>query len=376
MSEAVVPRVGTAKAETATPPTPPPSFPDLVWAHYDWDSERREGRAVDPQKEEAYRTKLEEFEQAHGKLVSVYWSRVDASAVAVTVKPRGPQAFGDTEVCFRRATDWATRSTPLIPDVLNQCETLAMKAREVLRGTSERIAIQWVFGVASHLLGFLERHEGKASRSDIVKAAADGRRELLKVEEYYDRAGTKAGRIVYSQGMMLGVLAMVGVGFLSAGILWLFGAYDANSEAIQFFFACYGAGALGGIVSVMSRMASPRNTFVVDYEVGRPALRLLGSFRPLLGAIFGLALYFAVKAGLLQISPGDEKTSLYWYTVLSFLAGFSERFTQVILGGAERTIAASVAGRPRRDEDEDEPELPPETTSARDEREGRATAAA
>lgn len=365
MSEAVVPRVGTAKAETAAAPKPPPTFPDLVWAHYEWDSERHQSGAADPQKEEAYRSMLEEFERANGEIVDVYWSRVDASAVAVTVKPRGRFALGDADVRLHRATDWATRATPLIPDVLNQCETLAMKAREVLRGTSELIAIQWIFGVASHLLGFIERHDGKPRARDAVKAAEAGGRELVKIEEYYDRAGTKAGRIVYAQGMVLGVFAMIGVGFLSAGVLWLFDAYDKNSEAIQFFFACYGAGALGGIVSVMSRMASPRGAFVVDYEVGRPALRLLGSFRPLLGAIFGLALYFAVRAGLLQISPGDEKTSLYWYTVLSFLAGFSERFTQVIIGGAERTIAASVGGRSSRvAEVEDEPEPPPTATPA------------
>jgi len=120
--------------------------------------------------------------------------------------------------------------------------------------------------------------------------------------------------------------------------LWIFGAFDAHSRDIQTFFACYAAGALGAIVSVMSRMASARSEWVVDYEVGRPALRFLGSVRPFVGAVFGLALYFTVKAGILQIEPNKLGTPFYWYTSLSFLAGFSERFTKVLGDSADRLL--------------------------------------
>ena len=84
--------------------------------------------------------------------------------------------------------------------------------------------------------------------------------------------------------------------------------------------------------------ASAKNEWVVDYEVGRPALRFLGSVRPFVGAIFGLALYFVIKAGLLQIEPNKSGTSFYWYTSLAFLAGFSERFTKVLGDSADRIL--------------------------------------
>jgi len=343
MTEAAISQPGTAIAERESAPATvaAPSFPDVVWAHYEWDAGRRAGQAVDPAVEQRYRRTLAEFEQQHGELVSVYWSRADASAVGLTVKPLSPLSFGDAAVEFHRATDWVTRSTPAIPEALDHCETLSRKVREVLRSTSERIAMQWIFSVAADLLKNNERTNGKPDEHEARKVAHEAQLELHRIEGYYDRAGMKAGRIVYAQGMILGAAFLIVFAFLAAGVLWLFGAYDAHSSDIQRFFACYAAGALGAIVSVMSRMASEKNRLVVDYEVGRSNLWLLGAFRPFVGAIFGLALYFAVRGGLLQITPKNEN-SFYWYTALSFLAGFSERFTKVLIDTAEHTVEGGV----------------------------------
>jgi hypothetical protein len=343
MTEAALSQPGTAisEREDAQAAVAAPSFPDVVWAHYEWDAQRRAGGDVDPALKQRYRRTLAEFQQQHGELVSVYWSRADASAVGLTVKALGPLSFGDAKVEFHRATDWVTRGTPAIPEALDHCETLSRKVREVLRSTSERIAMQWIFSVAAHLLGFVERTGGKPEEHEARKVAHEARLELHRIEKYYDRAGMKAGRIVYAQGMLFGVAFLIVFAFLAAGVLWLFGAYDAHSSDIQRFFACYAAGALGALVSVMSRMASERNKIVVDYEVGRSNLLLLGAFRPFVGSIFGLALYFAVRGGLLQINPKDEN-SFYWYTALSFLAGFSERFTKVLIDSAEGTVEGGL----------------------------------
>jgi hypothetical protein len=341
MGEAAFPqaRASTKEDTGVVAATYEVSFPDLVWAHFEWDSRRRQAGEVDPQLEARYREMLALFEEEHGEIANVYWSQTDASAVAVTVKSRGRLYPGsDRDLRFHRVTDWVTRTTPGIPDALNHCETLAMKAREVLRGTSEQITMQWIYAVASHLLGFIERNEGKPHEGQARRAAKEAHTELAKLEAYYDLAGMKAGRIVYTGGMILGAVGLVVIAFLSAFVLWLFGAYDSESREIQTFFACYAAGALGAIVSVMSRMASARSEWVLDYEIGRPALRFLGSFRPFVGAIFGLALYFTIKAGLLQITPNDKGTSFYWYTSLAFLAGFSERFTKVLGDSADRLL--------------------------------------
>ncbi len=105
-------------------------------------------------------------------------------------------------------------------------------------------------------------------------------------------------------------------------------------------------GAVGAIVSVMMRMASKGGAGFIDYEVGRPSLRRVGSFRPIIGAVFGVVIYFALKSGIIQLSTGTQPVSIYFYATFAFIAGFSERKAMVILGGAERMLGGG--GRARR----------------------------
>jgi hypothetical protein len=79
-------------------------------------------------------------------------------------------------------------------------------------------------------------------------------------------------------------------------------------------------------------MASPAK-FEVDPEVGRRALFYLGAYRPLVGAIFGLSLYFLLQSSLLQVQSGKEFAT---FVVAAFLGGFSERFVKVMLSSAEK----------------------------------------
>src|SRR5207253_2722534 len=83
------------------------------------------------------------------------------------------------------------------------------------------------------------------------------------------------------------------------------------------------------------RMSGGDDRFSVDFEVGRPLLRRLGLYKPLVGAVFGVATYFVLAAGLLPTKTATDN-QLAFYGVIAFLAGFSERFTGVIFGNAER----------------------------------------
>ena len=51
------------------------------------------------------------------------------------------------------------------------------------------------------------------------------------------------------------------------------------------FFVCYTMGAIGAIVSVLTRMTTKGRDAFLDYEVGRPSLRRVGSFRPVIQPI-------------------------------------------------------------------------------------------
>jgi hypothetical protein len=73
-----------------------------------------------------------------------------------------------------------------------------------------------------------------------------------------------------------------------------------------------------------------RNGFNLEFEVGRKSVRYLGALRPWIGAMFALAVYLALKSGLvdlLQKVPHD----IYFYATIGFLAGFSERRAKVLL---------------------------------------------
>ncbi|MGZ4417651.1 MAG: hypothetical protein ACXVRV_05695 [Gaiellaceae bacterium] len=319
------------------------SFSDLVRAHF-----RRELARAHPDDgdvdacEREFCERLKEFERKEGSLAAVYWSTHDASAVALTMghPQAGRNPLVDTEMVVRlhRVTDWVTRHADAIADVLHDCDLLAIRVSEILRGTSERIAMRWLYAVQEHLLGFIERTDqpdDKAQR-EVVSAQ---RRELARIEQYYLRAGAKAGRIVYVSGMLLGATVIATVCAVLAYFLTRH-THTWNRD-VQVLLLCTGAGAVGALVSVLSRMSGGSDKFTVDFEVGRPLIRRLGLYKPLVGSVFGVALYFLLVSGLLMTQPPQGKT-IYFYGVVAFLAGFSERFTGVIFGGAESLISGET----------------------------------
>ena len=81
------------------------------------------------------------------------------------------------------------------------------------------------------------------------------------------------------------------------------------------------------------------STFKIDAEIGGRAVRRLGLFRTTVGAILATAVFFALKAGLLQqITIPQGPRAIYFFLVVAFLAGFSERWAQIVLGGAEGVL--------------------------------------
>jgi hypothetical protein len=342
----------TRPAKRARAHTPPPTqtgaelFPQLVWAHYQWERQLHAQGIADDALKHAYEAKLADFQGHQGRIEQVYWSTQCASAVAMTVKrgdmPRAdPLHLREREdiVRFHRVTDWGTRDSPLVADLLNECDLLAGRVREVLRGASQRIAMSWILGIAMHLLGFLERDIPAAGRQSeeqlFVKAQ---RAKLAEAEAYYHRAASQAGRIVYGSGMLVGLGLIAALGALAA---WLLGTTDMSAHHREMALLCFGAGAIGALVSTLSRMGKPeQGSFNLDFELGRPLVRRLGVFRPFVGGIFGVALFLLLASGLLDFKPAPG-TEPYYYGIAAFLAGFSERFATGMLGVAEKRLAPS-----------------------------------
>jgi hypothetical protein len=314
------------------------SFPELVWLHFLRQQELQQGRhkPYEGPAEDRYRKFVQRFEEEHGKIVDAYWCSNQASAVALTVKRR-PLMLPDV-VRLHWATDWATKEKPKLMTLLYRCESLAVRVHEVLRDTSQRLAMQSLFTVISFLLGFGETERSHNDRA-VAEIDRNTRQELKRVELYYHKAAARSGQIVYVGGMLLG---MVPVALLIVFALVLRVA-DSHNLAARQGLLCFAAGAVGALMSVMARMNSGRVR--VDWEFGKDTLRTLGSLRPFVGGIFGLMTFFALKSGVVALDIADAKRSTYFYILFAFVAGFSERFAQDMLLGP--TVQAVGRRRPR-----------------------------
>src|SRR5256885_5514102 len=136
--------------------------------------------------------------------------------------------------------------------------------------------------------------------------------------------------------MIIGALVL---GLLSLAIGFTYSLPGIDNRE---FFGCLTAGTIGALVSVMARIGSGQ--FRLDYDVGRRYPIFLGALRPVIGGIFGLALYFAVTSSLLDLFklPTDANQRFYFLLVIAFLAGFSERWardTLLSFGGASTAPA-------------------------------------
>lgn len=294
---------------------------------------------------QAYEAEARRFESAEGSIVRAYWCATEASAVVVTEKKsrlnwlpwRRVGSLG-----LHRVTDWVTADAPAVAELLHGGDMLAVRINRVLTAVPRLIAMEWIFSEQSYLLGFVERSGGHPSRRQTAAVIALHRDEIDRLERYYDRAARKAARIWYFAGMLAGLAVVAGLGALIPLVINVFGTLDFTSLSARTFYACFGAGALGAMVSVMTRMRDEEGVRL-DYEVGELLIVMLGAFRPVLGAIFGVLAYFAIDSKLLPITPPTEGSEFFYYAVLAFVAGFSERFAHVILGSAELTAAKGLS---------------------------------
>jgi hypothetical protein len=320
------------------------TFPDLVRIHFRWRQALHADSGVTEAEQDALDAEYHEartrFEEEHGEIVSAYWCTDVESAVALTAgKPSTGWLRRLLSVApkFHRVSDWATKNEPDIARALHQCDELAVRATEVLRGRSRRITIQLVMTSACHLLSLVDARGDNQPQAHKAAVAVEIR-QLQELRRDYRDAANGDAQLIYFAGMAIGI-ALLGLLYLvSSGVLT---GDNLEDRAIT---GCFVAGALGAVVSVIARINS--GTFDLDFDVARGYTLFLGALRPVIGSIFGLLAYFMLTSKFVNIFdlPPDEIQRFYFLCVIGFAAGFSERW-------AQDTLTGGLTGRGRGKED-------------------------
>ncbi len=321
MTESAAPDVGRVTAKARAEPRSIP-FTELAHLHYEWRKVLETTHTDLEARSKRYERSRARFEAEHGAIVSEYWCWHLPSAVVLTEKPRSPLIawLVRPRLTFHRASDWATRDQPEVAEQVHRCDDLAIRATQVLSGLRRRICLHLVMTSAAHLLSFVDSKAGHGTTADILKQE---KKALDETETYYRSAANGQAQIVYFGAMVVAAAALAL--FALFGYWWIpLPGIGGGSD----FYGCIAAGALGAVVSVIQRINSGQ--FALTYDVGRPYVSFLGALRAVLGATFGLLLYFAVTSGLLTIFnvPDENTKRLFSFLVIAFLAGFSERWAQ------------------------------------------------
>jgi hypothetical protein len=311
----------------------PPTFAELVYAHHDWWRSRQAGKP-DSAAEAAYDSVLSAFEEQHGQIIRVYWCSEIESAVALTERKRlgglRSPVFG-----FHRESDWATQSAPEVASELHRCDELAVRANAVLTGVRQRICLELVVSCAAHLLSLVDTRAGTGDEAKTAAAVEVERVQMKKVKDYYCQAANGQAQLIYFGG-----IATVMVAIAAICTLWLSLTWATPIAALI-------AGAIGAVVSVVQRINS--GSFELEYDVGGPYIFFLGGLRPLIGGAFAVAISFAFDGGLLHAPVAAGETTDHRrlaLLVISFLAGFSERFAQDTLTAALPEAKTAPASTP------------------------------
>src|SRR4029453_15167273 len=75
----------------------------------------------------------------------------------------------------------------------------------VLRYTSESVGLKRIMAEASHVLGGIDRDEGKGDKAEATRIATEENHRLREIRAYHRPAGVRIGLTVYTQGMIIGL---------------------------------------------------------------------------------------------------------------------------------------------------------------------------
>ncbi|WP_156391170.1 MULTISPECIES: hypothetical protein [unclassified Nocardioides] len=280
-----------------------------------------------------------QFQEHRGSLQELYFAkRIHAGAGVLRPNSWFGRLVQRRSLCVRYDGTATACVQPEFETAIWRARRMERKSLLLLGGRSRRVLLEMIYSIIVYLLSVLDATEptnGKAlddtarrERNErVASAIASARAELTRLDRFVDEAAKRASLRDYLLGIPIGMAACGLLIYYADG--WTHplagrGVEDLADQAR----VCFACGAVGGVVSVMARITR-RSTLNIDSAQGHGVTGLAGAIRPVIGAVFGLALFVFVAGGLVPIDvPTDQWRANLFFASLAFLAGFSERWAQ------------------------------------------------
>lgn len=308
---------------------------DVLVGHY-CDAYQGGGDRDRTHEQDEFRRILAGFEKREGRIKSSFWCGKIRAGAVLTEKDRLFSA-GDP---YRSQVD-----LPLARSI-GRADAFARTAEELLPpGVARRTALGLVYAIETNALACMDELESIPPAASAKAAAlrsvtvAKIRDDLEIAKDYLEGAMGRRARLVYLQGMLIGVGVLAAILALIALVAFQFSPRFVDGTELVPTTLLFGG--LGAVVSVMQRLT--QGDLRVRLEPGETTVRLLGAFRPIIGGVLAVAILALVLGGLIPLSaPTDPAQRAFFFAGLAFLSGFSERYAQDMLGAGK---AATISPR-------------------------------
>lgn len=294
------------------------------------------------------------FVQGSGRLVQLLWPQNIRGGLALTASRPIGSRFGSRRRAKKVDADRYRYDLHAVYDYRGSAELLGyawqldkmmIDTRLFIRGAPQRSAADTVYSCYADVIGSMDDAVAAGDSSATAQAhtasagqqpSAETRYPALKqsvadARALVDELGQRQAEGRYLVGAVLGFLLTLAFALPLAITLGRI-AFDGGLS-LQTLLGCMVAGAASAILSVLLRTG--RGNLRVRWRVGRSMTMLLGTFRPLVGAISGGIAYLVLQT---QLVGGLNAKSDAFYWGVGVLAGFSERFVPDMLTRSADTL--------------------------------------
>ncbi len=284
------------------------------------------------------------FQERNGRLDRIAYGYWNGAAVALAIK--ASSAGGIKPLLFSRRPRGLTAQ---VAELLFTADQISIEARRRLRDESLQYCLEMVYSAVEYVIRLVDLPEG-AKQPDVREGIEAVKRQLDAARNYADRSVARSAVLGYLAGMGFAVIALVALGLIATQLVGIVKFLPIPTDPVL-VASCLVAGGLGAVLSVMLRITKGDLAPVGD--VSRLQTLVTGSFRPLIGLISGVLIYFIVSSSLIPLQvPTAAGPQWNFFVTLAFIAGFSERLIQdaivrtenVVSGGGSSKAKASLPG--------------------------------